>query len=76
MQRKCIQFQWLQDLSQRNAGIPGTEGGNILWIQIDSKNKNRRNLYGSINEFEKGYQPRNNLVKDKMMICLHTQCNL
>jgi hypothetical protein len=48
-----------------NAGISGTDGGNILWIQMDSKNKNIRNLYGRINEFEKGYQPRNNVIKDE-----------
>jgi hypothetical protein len=28
-------------------------------------NKNIRDLYRGINEFNKGYQPRNNLVKDE-----------
>jgi hypothetical protein len=30
----------------------------------NSKNKNIRDLYIGINEFERGYQHRNNLVKD------------
>jgi hypothetical protein len=29
-------------------------------IESDSKNKNIRDLYRSINEFKKGYQPRTN----------------
>jgi hypothetical protein len=32
---------------------------------MSSKNKNNRDLYREINEFKRGYQPRNNLVKDK-----------
>jgi hypothetical protein len=31
----------------------------------DSKNKNIRDLYRGINEFKRGYQPRNKLVKDE-----------
>jgi hypothetical protein len=31
----------------------------------NSKNKNIRDLYKDINEFKRGYQPRNNLVKDE-----------
>jgi hypothetical protein len=31
---------------------------------MKSKNKNIRDLYRGINEFKRGYQPRNNLVKD------------
>jgi hypothetical protein len=31
----------------------------------NSKNKNTRDLYRGINGFKKGYQPRNNLVKDE-----------
>jgi hypothetical protein len=30
-----------------------------------SKNKNIRDLYRGINEFKRGYQPRNNLVEDE-----------
>jgi hypothetical protein len=32
-------------------------------LESNSKNKNIRDLYRGINEFMKGYQPRNNLVK-------------
>jgi hypothetical protein len=31
---------------------------------MESKNKNKRELYRGINEFERRYQSRNNLVKD------------
>jgi hypothetical protein len=34
-------------------------------LESNSKNKNIGDLYRSINEFRKGYQPRNNLVKDE-----------
>jgi hypothetical protein len=34
-----------------------------------SKNKNR-DLYRGINEFERGYQPRSNLVRDEKVIYL------
>jgi hypothetical protein len=33
-------------------------------LATDSKNKNVRDLYRGTNEFKRGYQPRNNLVKD------------
>jgi hypothetical protein len=32
---------------------------------VNSKNKNIRDICRRINEFEKGYQHRNNLVRDK-----------
>jgi hypothetical protein len=32
---------------------------------MNSKNKNIRDLYRGINEFKRGNQPRNNLVKDE-----------
>jgi hypothetical protein len=32
---------------------------------MNSKNWNIIDLYRGINEFKKGYQPRNNLVKDE-----------
>jgi hypothetical protein len=32
---------------------------------MNSKNKNIGDLYRGINEFKRGYQPRNNLVKDE-----------
>jgi hypothetical protein len=34
-------------------------------LELNSKNKNIRDLYRGINEFKKGYQPRTNLVKDE-----------
>jgi hypothetical protein len=34
-------------------------------LESISKNKNIRDLYSSINEFKKSYQPRTNLVKDE-----------
>jgi hypothetical protein len=34
-------------------------------LATNSKNKNIRDLYRGINDFKRGYQPRNNLVKDK-----------
>jgi hypothetical protein len=34
-------------------------------LELNSKNKNIRDLYRCINEFDKGYQPRTNLVKDE-----------
>jgi hypothetical protein len=32
---------------------------------MNSKNKNIRDLYRGINDFKKGYQPGNKLVKDE-----------
>jgi hypothetical protein len=34
-------------------------------IELNSKNKNIRDLYKGITEFKKGYQPKTNLVKDE-----------
>jgi hypothetical protein len=34
-------------------------------LATNSKKKNIRDLYRGINEFKRGYQPRNNLVKDE-----------
>jgi hypothetical protein len=34
-------------------------------LATNSKNKNIRDLYRGINEFKRGYQQRNNLVKDE-----------
>jgi hypothetical protein len=34
-------------------------------LASNSKNKNIRHLYRRANEFKRGYQPRNNLVKDE-----------
>jgi hypothetical protein len=37
----------------------------IIELTTNSKNKNIRDLHRAINEFKRGYQPRNNLVKDE-----------
>jgi predicted AAA+ superfamily ATPase len=34
-------------------------------LELNSKNKNIRDLCRNTNEFKKGYQPRNNLIKGK-----------
>jgi hypothetical protein len=34
-------------------------------LGTNNKNKNIRDLYRSINEFKKGYQPRINIIKDE-----------
>jgi hypothetical protein len=34
-------------------------------LETNSKNKNIRKLYRGISDFKKGYQPRNNVVKDE-----------
>jgi hypothetical protein len=39
--------------------------GKINELEMNSKNKNFRDLYRGINEFKKGYQPRSQLVKDE-----------
>jgi hypothetical protein len=36
----------------------------ITEIELNSKNKNIKELYRGITEFKKGYQPKTNLVKD------------
>jgi hypothetical protein len=37
----------------------------IIELATNSKTKNIRDLYRGINEFKRGYQLRNNLVKDE-----------
>jgi hypothetical protein len=39
--------------------------GKITDIELNSKNKNIRDVYRGITEFKKGYQPKSNLVKDE-----------
>jgi hypothetical protein len=39
-------------------------------LATNSKNKNIIHLYRGINEFKSGYQPRNNLMKDKNGVLL------
>jgi hypothetical protein len=73
--------QWLQDPSEINGDnvrIVRREAsryfmnktGEYLKYKINElatngKNKNIRGLYSGINEFKRGYQPRNSLVKDE-----------
>jgi hypothetical protein len=45
-------------------------------LATDSKNKNIRDLYRGINEFKRGYQPRNNLVKDENVDLLADSHNI
>jgi hypothetical protein len=37
-------------------------------LATNSKNKNMRDLYRGVNELKRGYQPRNNLVKDENLL--------
>jgi len=52
------------------ADISGTNRRNIFKLKLrnletNRKIKNIRDLYRGINDFKKGYQPRNNIVKDE-----------
>jgi hypothetical protein len=85
-QRKQAKFQCLQDPSEINGDNLNNvrheasrhfrnKKREYLKDKINdatnSKKKNIRDLYRGINGFKRGYQPRNNLVKDeKMEICL------
>jgi hypothetical protein len=80
-QRKEVKLQWLQDPSEINGDNLNNVrreasryfrnkkreylDDKINEVATNSKNKNIRDLYRRINEFKRGYQPRNNLVKDK-----------
>jgi hypothetical protein len=80
-QRKQAKLQWLQDPSEINGDSLNNirlEASRyfrnkkreylkdkINELATNSKNKSIRDLYRGINEFKRGYQPRNNLVKDK-----------
>jgi hypothetical protein len=77
--RKQAKLQWLQNLSQVNGDNMDNVRreasrtfrtkkreylkNKINELETNSKNKNIRDLYRSINEFKKGYQPRTNMVK-------------
>jgi hypothetical protein len=39
--------------------------GKINELETNNKNKNIRDLYRGINEFNKGYQPRISIIKDE-----------
>jgi hypothetical protein len=74
-------LQWLQDPSEINGDNLNNVSheasrhfrnkkreylnDKINELATNSKNKNIRDLYRAINELKRGYQPRNNLVKDE-----------
>jgi hypothetical protein len=80
-QRKQVKLQWLQNSSEINGDnlrIVRREASRyfrnkkreylkdrIKELETNSKNKNIRDLYRGINGFKRGYEPRNNLVKDE-----------
>jgi hypothetical protein len=80
-QRKQANLQWLQDPNETNGDNLNNVRreasrhfrnkkreylkDRMNELATNSKNKNIRHLYTGINEFNMGYQPRNNLVKDE-----------
>jgi hypothetical protein len=80
-QRKAAKLQWLQDpceINGDNLNNVRREASRyfrnikreylkdkINELATSSKNKNIRDLYRRVNEFKKGYQLKNNLVKDE-----------
>jgi hypothetical protein len=80
-QRNQTEVQWLQDPSEINGDNLNNVRheasryfrnkkreylkDKINGLATDSKNKNIRDLYRGINGFKRGYEPRNNLVKDE-----------
>jgi hypothetical protein len=80
-QRKQPKLQWLQvpsEINRDNLNNVRCEANrhfrnkkreylkdNINELATNSKNKNIRDLYRGIHEFKRGFQPRNNLVKDE-----------
>jgi hypothetical protein len=80
-QRKEATLQWLQDpieINWDNLNNVRHEASRrfrskkreylkdkINELAMNSKKKNTRNMYRGMNEFKRGYQSRNNLVKDE-----------
>jgi hypothetical protein len=75
-QRKQAKLQCLQDPSEKiwdnlnNIRCDASryfrnKKGQYMKDRINELNKNITDLYRGINEFKRGYQPRNNLVKDE-----------
>jgi hypothetical protein len=80
-QRKQAKLQWLQDPIELNGDNLNNvrceasrhfrnkkreyPNNKINELATNSKNKNIRDLYRRTDEFKRGYQPRNNLVKDE-----------
>jgi hypothetical protein len=81
-QRKQPKLHWLQDPSEINGDNLNNVRrkacrhfrnkereylkDKINELATNSKNKNIRDLYRGINGFKRGYQPRDNLVKDEI----------
>jgi hypothetical protein len=79
-ERKQTKLQWLQEPSEINRGDLNNVTheasryfsnkkkeylkDRINELAMNSKSKNIRVLYGGINELKRGYQLRNNLVRD------------
>jgi len=80
-QRKWAKMQWIQDPSQSNVDILNNVRravsrhfrnkkkaymqAKIEELETNSKIQNIMDLYRGINDFQKGYQPRCNMVKDE-----------
>jgi hypothetical protein len=80
-QKKQAKFQWLQDPSElngddlKNVRREASKHfrnkkkeymkDKISKFAMNSKKKNIKDLYRGINEFKRGYQPRNNIMKDE-----------
>jgi hypothetical protein len=80
-QRKQAKKQWLQNPNQSNSdNLKNAKQeasrhfknkkreylkAKINELEINSKNKNTRELFRGISDFKKGYQPRTNIVKDE-----------
>ncbi|PNF25843.1 hypothetical protein B7P43_G11138 [Cryptotermes secundus] len=78
---KQAKLQWLQDPSKMNGDNLNNirhEMSSHFWnkkreylkdkideLAMNSKNKNIRDQYRGINDYKRGYQPSNNLVKDE-----------
>jgi methionine salvage enolase-phosphatase E1 len=85
-------LQWLQDPSELNWGNLNNVRckaskhfrnkkkeylkNKINELATNSKNKNIRDLYRGINQFKRGYQLRNNLVKDENVDLLADSHNI
>jgi hypothetical protein len=91
-QRKQAKLQWLQDPSEINGDNLNNVRreasryfrnkknehlkDKINELATNSKNKNIRDLCRGINGFKRGYQPRNNLVKDENDVLLADSHNI
>jgi hypothetical protein len=91
-QRKQAKLQWLQDPSEINGDNLNNVSheasryfknkkrehlkDKINELATNFKNKNIRDLYRGINGFKRGYQPRNDLVKDENGDLLADSCNI